>query len=96
MFINEDYSPAMLDYWMDAYDHVPESKKCFHPNVTKRPDADLSTRWLEELTPAEIYTIELILGTDLVRSGYELLSPPLGPQDCDQIRQLLEEHFWIS
>lgn len=92
-FINEDYSPDMLNYFKDAYAKIPQTKRRFHTNTKFPVDASRADHWKEEISPAETHAIELVIGDDLVRSGYQLISPQLNVADQDYILQKIHEHL---
>lgn len=91
--IGEDFSPAMLSYYKNAFRNVPKSKRRFHVNTTKPVDEGRASRWRADLTASEVYAVELILRDDLVRCGYELTSPCLAAEDRQLIKSLLDAYF---
>ncbi|WP_339807282.1 sulfotransferase [uncultured Marinobacter sp.] len=47
-----------------------------HANLSRRPDAALIDRWIEQMAPEKIARIEQILGDELLSQGYILKGPP--------------------
>ncbi|MCD4670119.1 MAG: sulfotransferase [Actinomycetia bacterium] len=92
-FIGEDFSPAMLSYYKNAFRNVPKSKRRFHVNTTKPVDKSRANRWRADLTASEVYAVELILRDDLIRCGYKLTSPRLAAEDRQLIKSLLKAYF---
>ncbi|MFP4027802.1 MAG: sulfotransferase family protein [Candidatus Brocadiia bacterium] len=85
--------PARPDTGQRCYeDAIPPSQQHLHPLIHEKPRKDRIDAWQSELSVEEIWLLDLILGDEMQRWGYEKMDlPSLSPRNiCNIIRYVSE------
>ena len=69
-FLEEDFEPAMLDFYRDAWDHITPAEHHYHEKAARPPSQAYVNRWKTELSPWQTRIFEAAAASTLDRLGY--------------------------
>ncbi|MEE9293701.1 MAG: sulfotransferase [Phycisphaerae bacterium] len=70
-FIGEDFEPAMLQYYLDAEEQMPEHSMAYHQNLMQPINQTAVRRWERDMSAADVATFETYAGSLLRTLGYD-------------------------
>jgi hypothetical protein len=72
--INLTYSPVMLQYHQKKPDF---KQKRENKNTNKKPDINISQKWMKSLSQREVDIIEHVANKELLKLGYKITNNPI-------------------
>jgi hypothetical protein len=86
-FLHEDFAPSMLDFHLDAGDHVSAIDGPIHGKLARAPGPGDVQKWRTGALPDRLLCFESVASHELLDAGYEL---SCGARAQEQPRQNIE------
>ncbi|MFC1747510.1 sulfotransferase [Pseudomonadota bacterium] len=76
-FLDEEYSPEMLNYYKSAKAAIPDERKGQHYNADRPPNAGRVFAWKKEMSPTNIAIFSDYAKASLAAMNYEVPEPTI-------------------